>query len=171
MSDQAKRKCKQQQQQQQGQQHGNPNPNSNPNSNNIGNPNPHDDKNTYVDPFAGTENPAEEYEAMENAKREEELLSDYISFKHVPEKIIRLFPREDTIIEKELKGKKTGAWKHHIQPFDLTYDMNNRKEQKLELGSNSNKLLEPLIDKEERLFRIVNLGKLMSTLYLVLLLL
>ena len=101
---------------------------------------------------------------MENAKREEELLSEYISFKHVPEKIVRLFPaRGIPIIEKEFKGKKTGAWKHQYTAVDLTYDMNNRKEQILELGSNSNKLLEPLIDKGKRLFRIVKSGELIGT--------
>jgi hypothetical protein len=136
--------------------------NSSPNS---GSPNPHEDE-KYVDPFAGTEDPAEEFEAMENARREEELLSDYISFKRVATKIVRIFPaRGVPIIEKEYKGKKTGTKKHQYTAVDLTYDTNNRKEQKLELGRNSNALLEPLIDEGKRLFRIVKTGELMSTLY------
>jgi hypothetical protein len=63
----------------------------------------------YVDPFAGTEDPAEEFEALENARREQELLSEYISFKSVETKIVRIFPaRGIPIVEKEFQGKKTG---------------------------------------------------------------
>ncbi|MGA9841456.1 MAG: hypothetical protein WBQ25_04005, partial [Nitrososphaeraceae archaeon] len=100
----------------------NRNPNNSNSSPNSGSPNPHDGE-KYIDPFAGTEDPEAEFEALENSKKEEELLNDYISFKNVADKVIRVFPaRGVPIVEKEFKGKKTGTKKHQYTAVDLTYD-------------------------------------------------
>ena len=60
-----------------------------------------------IDPFAGTEDLAEEYKALENAMREQELIGDSISFKNVATKVVQIFQAQTVhVLKRNFKAKK-----------------------------------------------------------------